>query len=89
MFHPLPPTLGPGVYLGSVERATSFIRDDLWYGIFAGLNPGQFSTSIFIFPIKLPLFANKILLRKDLINYFPDCFCLFFVGCSELSVMTH
>lgn len=40
MFHPLPPTLGPGVYLGSVERATSFIRDDLWYGIFAGINPG-------------------------------------------------
>lgn len=40
MFHPLPPTLGPGVYLGAVERATSFIRDDLWYGIFAGINPG-------------------------------------------------
>ncbi|KAL3333759.1 hypothetical protein AABB24_033695 [Solanum stoloniferum] len=42
MFHPLPPTLGPGVYLGSVERATSFIRDDLWYGIFAGINPETF-----------------------------------------------
>lgn len=28
MFHPLPPTLGPGVYLGAVERATSFITDD-------------------------------------------------------------
>ncbi|KAG5598108.1 hypothetical protein H5410_039340 [Solanum commersonii] len=41
MFHPLPPTLGPGVYLGSVERATSFIRDDLWYGIFAGINPDE------------------------------------------------
>ncbi len=40
MFHPLPPNLGPGVYLGAVERATSFIRDDLWYGIFAGMNPG-------------------------------------------------
>lgn len=41
MFHPLPPNLGPGVYLGSVERATSFITDDLWYGgIFAGLNEG-------------------------------------------------
>ncbi|CAA2976476.1 Hypothetical predicted protein [Olea europaea subsp. europaea] len=39
MFHPLPPNLGPGVYLGSVERATSFITDDLWYGIFAGTNP--------------------------------------------------
>ncbi|XP_042028231.1 protein NARROW LEAF 1-like [Salvia splendens] len=39
MFHPLPPTLGPGVYLGAVERATSFIRDDLWFGIFAGINP--------------------------------------------------
>ncbi|MBA0774881.1 hypothetical protein Gotri_010059 [Gossypium trilobum] len=40
MFHPLPPNLGPGVYLGAVERATSFITDDLWYGIFAGINPG-------------------------------------------------
>lgn len=41
MFHPLPPSLGPGVYLGAVERATSFITDDLWYGIFAGTNPGS------------------------------------------------
>ena len=41
MFHPLPPNLGQGVYLGAVERATSFIKDDLWYGIFAGMNPGQ------------------------------------------------
>ncbi|KAF5730815.1 hypothetical protein HS088_TW19G00415 [Tripterygium wilfordii] len=41
MFHPLPPTLGPGVYLGAVEKATSFITDDLWYGIFAGMNPGD------------------------------------------------
>lgn len=40
MFHPLPPNLGPGVYLGSVERATSFVKDDLWYGIFAAMNPG-------------------------------------------------
>ncbi|CAN1281970.1 Protein NARROW LEAF 1 [Linum perenne] len=40
MFHPLPPSLGPGVYLGAVERATSFIADELWYGIFAGMNPG-------------------------------------------------
>ena len=40
MFYPLPPNLGPGVYLGAVERATSFITDDLWYGIFAGSNPG-------------------------------------------------
>ncbi|GAB2222830.1 hypothetical protein Droror1_Dr00016958 [Drosera rotundifolia] len=39
MYHPLPPTLGPGVYLGAVERATSFITDDLWYDIFAGINP--------------------------------------------------
>ncbi|GKA72404.1 hypothetical protein Tco_0778620 [Tanacetum coccineum] len=39
MFHPLPPTLGPGIYLGAVERATSFITDDLWYGIFSGVNP--------------------------------------------------
>lgn len=42
MFHPLPPTLGPGVYLGAVERATSFITDELWYGIFAGINPGTY-----------------------------------------------
>lgn len=42
MFHPLPPTLGPGVYLGAVERATSFITDELWYGIFAGINPETF-----------------------------------------------
>ncbi|GAB4829523.1 Protein NARROW LEAF 1 [Ancistrocladus abbreviatus] len=42
MFHPLPPNLGPGVYLGAVERATSFITDDLWYGIFAGSNPETF-----------------------------------------------
>lgn len=41
MFHPLPPSLGPGVYLGAVERATSFITDELWYGIFAGINPGN------------------------------------------------
>ncbi|XP_076890569.1 protein NARROW LEAF 1-like [Bidens hawaiensis] len=42
MFHPLPPSLGPGVYLGAVERATSFISDDHWYGIFAGTNPETF-----------------------------------------------
>jgi len=41
MFHPLPPNLGPGVYLGAVERATSFTADDLWYGIYAGMNPGN------------------------------------------------
>ncbi|KAL8200186.1 hypothetical protein R6Q57_011525 [Mikania cordata] len=42
MFHPLPPCLGPGVYLGAVERATSFITDERWYGIFAGTNPETF-----------------------------------------------
>ncbi|KAE9613654.1 hypothetical protein Lal_00016179 [Lupinus albus] len=42
MFHPLPPSVGPGVYFGAVERATSFITDDLWYGIFAGINPETF-----------------------------------------------
>lgn len=42
MFHPLPPILGPGVYLGAVERATSFITDDLWYSIFASMNPETF-----------------------------------------------
>ena len=43
MFHPLPPNVGPGVYLGAVERATSFITDERWYSIFASLNPGVFS----------------------------------------------
>ena len=47
MFHPLPPTLGPGIYLGAVERATSFITDELWYGIFAGTNPGSVSDNRF------------------------------------------
>ncbi|ERN14898.1 hypothetical protein AMTRI_Chr02g213360 [Amborella trichopoda] len=42
MFHPLPPNLGPGIYLGAVERATSFITDDVWYDIFAGTNPETF-----------------------------------------------
>lgn len=45
MFHPLPPNLGPGVYLGAVERATSFITDDVWYGIYAGTNPGRAVTN--------------------------------------------
>ena len=50
MFHPLPPNLGPGVYLGAVERATSFITDDVWYGIYAGKNPGKMSiTTLVIF----------------------------------------
>jgi hypothetical protein len=30
-----------------VERATSFIRDDLWYGIFAGMNPGILLSILF------------------------------------------
>ncbi|CAN1848058.1 Protein NARROW LEAF 1 [Linum perenne] len=38
MFHPLPPSLGPGVYFGAIERATSFIADELWYG----MNPETF-----------------------------------------------
>ncbi|MQL74692.1 hypothetical protein Taro_007052 [Colocasia esculenta] len=42
MFHPLPPNLGPGVYLGAVESSTSLIMDELWYGIFAGTNPETF-----------------------------------------------
>lgn len=46
MFHPLPPNLGPGVYLGAVERATSFITDDVWYGIYAGTNPGKMSIKL-------------------------------------------
>lgn len=42
MFHPLPPNVGPGVYLGAVERATSFITDEGWYDIFASTNPETF-----------------------------------------------
>jgi hypothetical protein len=42
LFHPLPPHLGPGLYLGAVERTTTFIRDDLWYGVFASMNPETF-----------------------------------------------
>lgn len=53
MFHPLPPNLGPGVYLGAVERATSFITDDVWYGIYAGTNPGKMTiiTSVNFFAL--------------------------------------
>lgn len=57
MFHPLPPTLGPGIYLGAVERATSFITDELWYGIFAGINPGK------VFQIAVPITSNFIVLE--------------------------
>ncbi|MCO5607637.1 hypothetical protein L7F22_061835 [Adiantum nelumboides] len=43
MYHPLPPpNVGPGVYLGAVERATSFITDEGWYSIFASTNPETF-----------------------------------------------
>ncbi|CAM0870653.1 unnamed protein product [Alopecurus aequalis] len=42
MFHPWAPNCGPGIYLGAVERATSFVTDDAWYGIYAGTNPETF-----------------------------------------------
>eukprot|EP00897_Mesotaenium_endlicherianum_P006703 jgi/Mesen1/6060/ME000309S05192 len=42
MYHPLPPSLGPGVFLGCVERAISFASDTAWYGTFAAQNPGWF-----------------------------------------------
>ncbi|KAH7331365.1 hypothetical protein KP509_20G029400 [Ceratopteris richardii] len=43
MYHPLPPpNIGAGVYLGAVERATSFITDEGWYSIFASTNPETF-----------------------------------------------
>lgn len=48
MYHPLPPNLGPAVYLGAVERATSFITDDVWYGIYAGTNPGRAVTNYLV-----------------------------------------
>lgn len=59
MFHPLPPTLGPGVYLGAVERATSFITDELWYGIFAGINPGKITCSCEVYAL-YEAFAGKL-----------------------------
>ncbi|KAI5057457.1 hypothetical protein GOP47_0027472 [Adiantum capillus-veneris] len=42
MFHPLPPNCGPGIYLGAVERATSYISDERWYHFFASVNPETF-----------------------------------------------
>ncbi|KAF5729198.1 hypothetical protein HS088_TW21G01357 [Tripterygium wilfordii] len=62
MFHPLPPNLGPGVYLGAVERATSFITDDLWYGTFAGTNPETFvrADGAFI-PFAEDFFMNNVI----------------------------
>uniref|UniRef100_A0A6N2MJS9 Uncharacterized protein n=1 Tax=Salix viminalis TaxID=40686 RepID=A0A6N2MJS9_SALVM len=41
MFHPL---LWYGIF--AVERATSFITDELWYGIFAGTNPENWSSGV-------------------------------------------
>jgi hypothetical protein len=68
MFHPLPPNLGPGVYLGAVERATSFITDDVWYGIYAGTNPGRCQW--------LPhlCFSAAYYCRTYLSNKFDSCF---------------
>ncbi|KAJ3693527.1 hypothetical protein LUZ60_009007 [Juncus effusus] len=66
MFHPLPPNLGPGVYLGAVERATSFITDDVWYGIYAGTNPETFvrADGAFIpFPDDFDIFTVTTLVK--------------------------
>ncbi|CAI7808091.1 unnamed protein product [Closterium sp. NIES-54] len=38
LHHPLPPSRGPGVLLGLVERAASFTSDSAWYGTFATPN---------------------------------------------------
>ncbi|CAI7834570.1 unnamed protein product [Closterium sp. NIES-53] len=38
LHHPLPPSRGPGVLLGLVERAASFTSDSAWYGMFATPN---------------------------------------------------
>lgn len=74
MFHPLPPTLGPGVYLGAVERATSFITDELWYGIFAGINPGtNFMDSKLLFKSGLLSFCSSSLVSTVEI-YMRDLF---------------
>ncbi|CAN6460035.1 unnamed protein product [Victoria cruziana] len=45
IFHPLPPNLRLGVYLGVVEIATSFITDELWYVIFGSSNSDNFDMS--------------------------------------------
>ncbi|CAI7821205.1 unnamed protein product [Closterium sp. NIES-54] len=41
LHHPLPPSRGPGVLLGLVERAASFTSDSAWYGMFATPNTGE------------------------------------------------
>ncbi|CAI5995074.1 unnamed protein product [Closterium sp. NIES-64] len=42
LFHPLPVSLGPGRFLGSVERALPFASDHAWFGVFANMNPDSF-----------------------------------------------
>ncbi|CAI5514417.1 unnamed protein product [Closterium sp. Naga37s-1] len=42
LFHPLPTSLGPGRFLGSVERALPFASDHAWFGVFANMNPDSF-----------------------------------------------
>lgn len=77
MFHPLPPTLGPGAYLGAVERATSFITDELWYGIFAGINPGKMTCNCEVCAM-YQVFAGKLFaclyLGMQQIYYWCLCF---------------
>jgi len=78
MFHPLPPNLGPGVYLGAVERATSFITDDVWYGIYAGTNPGKMPiTTLVLF---FCLFAvHGIFLQDFSCSAFTTAHLLYFI----------
>jgi hypothetical protein len=64
MYHPLPPNLGPGVYLGAVERATSFVPDDVWYGIYAGTDPGRGVTNYLV------NVRNKILLTPSALTIY-------------------
>jgi len=51
---PLPPSHGPGVYLGAVERASSFASDFSWYGAFSSRSPGEQGLLSLVPPSPLP-----------------------------------
>lgn len=79
MFHPLPPKLGPGVFLGAVERTASFVTDNLWYGVFAGVNPGE----------SMSLSVSVISDDQELVHYTTDVTCFFFFCCDFLGARPH
>ena len=79
MFHPLPPNLGPGVYLGAVKRATSFVKDDLWYGVFAGVNPGAI-------PMLRICHCGDSLFISIALNMHLNCFFWFYADLHVISL---